>query len=727
MPYSYPDSLPKPALNWNADEQQKCVEAANAVLNEGGSEQDAIFACIHAAGKTENPGGEAKLVASMIWDGQQMHRAVEVKAETDKHVEIDGLAIPYIGPFEGNTDFDGEKFTPQTDLCLDWFPEGRPVLFDHGYDQDVGLQIIGRQVKTWEDESGRWARVQIHKSNEYWQKIRELVEEGKLFFSSGALGRFVEKAENGDIVRWPWVELTLTPTPANPYAVTMPAAGKHYQTAGLKFTIPNEGEAKDPQLSEDAEPERGGGKHTTLEVLAMEEQELKAMVAEAVGSAFAAKEEAEKARLEAVAKAKEDEEKRQAEIEAKVQAALEAKLADSKMLHPTQEKKARIKVGSKYDRLDDVQLDILGVMMGKSAQGWSDRLRNAISDRYGGQVLVDTKAKSEDNFDGIKAVAAMDLTDTANWVPTAWSDELWRKLRLENKVAGLFKHIDLPANTWELPTESTDPTVYKVAEWTGTGTPALSSGPTASQSADTKVTFSTSKLGCLVWVSGELEEDNAFPLIPLVRDQMGRKMEDAIEYVILSGDTDTTSANVSVATPGSTDKTVLDNGLRKYALITATGQGVSVGELTYDDLIGIRYLLGKEGVDPKNLAWIVDYGTYLKRLLAIDEFITVDKYGAGATVLKGELGRIANAPVIVSENLDKTGTNGKIISGGTVGSILCVARDRWMCGWRRHLKFWQQYYGNVDATQLVAMCRFCFVGFNETDGTDVALGYNVTL
>lgn len=60
MPYSYPNNIPRPALNWNEDEQKKCIGAANAVLAGGGTEQTAIFACIRAAGKTEHPGGEGK-------------------------------------------------------------------------------------------------------------------------------------------------------------------------------------------------------------------------------------------------------------------------------------------------------------------------------------------------------------------------------------------------------------------------------------------------------------------------------------------------------------------------------------------------------------------------------------------------------------------------------------------------------------------------------------------
>jgi len=55
MPYSFPDNIPKVAQSWTEDEQRSCIAAANAVLAEGGedAEQNAIFACIHAAGRSE--------------------------------------------------------------------------------------------------------------------------------------------------------------------------------------------------------------------------------------------------------------------------------------------------------------------------------------------------------------------------------------------------------------------------------------------------------------------------------------------------------------------------------------------------------------------------------------------------------------------------------------------------------------------------------------------------
>lgn len=47
------DNPPPPAKNWDAEAKQKCTEAANAVLEDNGTEQEAIFACIRAAGKAD--------------------------------------------------------------------------------------------------------------------------------------------------------------------------------------------------------------------------------------------------------------------------------------------------------------------------------------------------------------------------------------------------------------------------------------------------------------------------------------------------------------------------------------------------------------------------------------------------------------------------------------------------------------------------------------------------
>jgi hypothetical protein len=61
------------------------------------------------------------------------------------------------------------------------------------------------------------------------------VEKGKLAFSSGSIEHLAKTSVKGEVLIWPWVELSLTPTPANLLA----EAGlvtKHFETAGLKMS-----------------------------------------------------------------------------------------------------------------------------------------------------------------------------------------------------------------------------------------------------------------------------------------------------------------------------------------------------------------------------------------------------------------------------------------------------------------------------------------------------------
>jgi len=51
MPWSFPDNVPAVAQNWTEAQQRRCVEAANATLERTGDDEQAIYACITAAGK----------------------------------------------------------------------------------------------------------------------------------------------------------------------------------------------------------------------------------------------------------------------------------------------------------------------------------------------------------------------------------------------------------------------------------------------------------------------------------------------------------------------------------------------------------------------------------------------------------------------------------------------------------------------------------------------------
>jgi hypothetical protein len=167
-----------------------------------------------------------------------MNPAVKFAAGADDVLEI--LAVPFSGPIDGK-DTDGEFFSERTDLCLDWFPTDRPLLYHHGLDDGPGVSAVGRVDSTTASKAadGWWVQAQLDKSNEYFAVIKTLVEKGVLYASSGAMPHLTQRhGKTGEITRWPWVELSLTPTPANVFATVSQAdAAKHYKAAGLKLRL----------------------------------------------------------------------------------------------------------------------------------------------------------------------------------------------------------------------------------------------------------------------------------------------------------------------------------------------------------------------------------------------------------------------------------------------------------------------------------------------------------
>ena len=130
---------------------------------------------------------------------------------------IEGVAAPFGGPLNGK-DLQGEFFTPRTNFCEDWYPT-RPIIYHHGMDKDLKTTVVGHDTATKTVDAGRWIQAQLDKSNQYWNQIKQLIKEGRLFFSTSAVPHLVEKAVDGELTVWPWVETSLTVSPANPMAV----------------------------------------------------------------------------------------------------------------------------------------------------------------------------------------------------------------------------------------------------------------------------------------------------------------------------------------------------------------------------------------------------------------------------------------------------------------------------------------------------------------------------
>ena len=656
-------------------------------------------------------------IAERLGIGEPAEKAVKAIEEGDDWI-IEGLGAPYGGPFEGK-DREGEFFDEQTDLGLDYY-ETRPAVFHHGLTEKEP-EVIGREAGHEKRKDGTWVRIILDKTKELAKRAWELAQQGKLFFSSGAISHLVRKGEDGRILKWPIAEWSLTPNPANPYAVARATAKARFKAIGIEFDDgdpsdrggePLEGAERRDDVGGEAEQHKRGDK-VSDEVKAAVEAALK----EREEAEQRAKDEAE---LETFRKEVPELRKEIEELKAE---------KGRKPIFGEGDDTFEVK-GSFWDQQEAADREMVYMMLHGAGRPISDELRRAVKGGLEEAVKGDPVwlRGDEDNPKAldmqIKAIALMDRTDTANWRPQNYEKRIWDRLRLENRAAAQFTNMDLPSDNYYLPTSTAGPTVYVVPEQTA-GTPTLATGITTSQITDAKVTFATTKLGCAVWFSGELDEDAIVPQLPLVRDQMAKAVDEAVENGILNGDRTTGTSNISEATAATTSKNIVCDGLRHFGLVDATSFSRDCGALDMADVVAIRQLMAKYGIRPSDLVWFCDYNTIYK-IIDFDEFITVDKYGPKAVVHAGEVGSLIGSPLIVSGEMNKYGTDGKYHATPTVGILIAAHKPSWIVGWRRRIKFGVNYYDHVDATRVTSLLRMDLQKFGSSLG-HAGVGYNITL
>lgn len=578
---------------------------------------------------------------------------------------------------DARRDLQGEFFSPQTDLGLSWYPR-RPVLYQHGLDGALGPELIGQIEAMQPDSVGLWVEAQLDLRRRWARAVLDLVRQGALGWSSGSLPHLVEVEADGHIRRWPIVEGSLTPTPAEPRYTDAVAVKAAYQALGLPVGRLS---LDEPQVREWVTDDQGGS-------MTIHEHD-----SSANGGAIK--------RLPAAQSAA----------------------------------TPNIEVRSKYAGLDAVDMAFMHTWLSRSGQ-WAPSaafMRELASKTYRAVERGDLDAGAVRDL----PVKSDELMHTglsgygAEWVPDVWSSELWRKARAENVILPLFRTFEMPANPYELPISGTDPTVYYVPETQDEDDLTLgASNPIPdSQIGSGKVTLSARKLALRVGFSAELVEDAALPLIPLYREQALRVMADAIDHVLLNGDTETGATgnvNSDNAAPEATAKYLVFDGLRKLPLVTTATQAQDAnGAPSVALLRAARFLMpSRYALRPKDCAWIVDGSTYAK-LLSDANLATVDKFGPHATVLTGEIAKVDGVPVLVSAEMPLTQADGKAnTTSNTKGQAVCVYRPGWVVGYRRRVAATMDYLPYYDAYQMVATVRLAFAPF---DNHVASLLYNITV
>ncbi len=296
--------------------------------------------------------------------------------------------------------------------------------------------------------------------------------------------------------------------------------------------------------------------------------------------------------------------------------------------------------------------------------------------------ITKVKGVTEGNWYGREVLAPklkqFSTTADADWVPTAVSSRYFEEFELDRLVEGQFRTENMPSNPYDLPVQDTVTKARIQAENASLADVTFTTS---------KITLSATKLTEFHILSTEIDEDSAPNILSAARDNVMQAQERAVEDTILNGD-DTATMDSDIG--GATDNRRAWKGLRKLAIDnSANGSTVDFlgAAITLAKWREMRTAMGKYGVKPGDLRIFPSPKT-INQFLAIDEVTTVEKYGAQATIVRGEIGRIDGVPIITSEfqrdDLNATGVHDGVT---TDLSVIClVNRTRFFKGQRRAIR-----------------------------------------
>lgn len=614
-------------------------------------------------------------------------KAEPLPAENDGPVEIMGYASTV------DVDRHGDVIPNSVwERGLENYLKNPVILAFHDHNQPVG-----RMVEHKIDERGLWIKAKISKAAD---RVYQLVKDEVL--TAFSVGFRIKDAEYNTAAEVFLVkELELHEISV----VSVPANQNTLFNLSKSFSSPEEYKEFIKQFANSSESAKGlelanSADSTQSEEINMDSKELQALLAETAKSAAeqaakaireeqqraeaekAARDQAERELQDRIAKAvaavtptETGAEKLLAEVEKRFQEQAESTKSVIQGLETALKEKAQ--------ELEAIQKSKMQFVDGKSSDmSYADKEKAVLLAKMSGKSIDSTRLGRE----LVQKYGAH--VPSATWeleVSLAMENEVRRRL----VIAPTIRSIAMQTNVMTIPVNPE----AGVATWVQNnqfGT-SNSAGGNATHLLK-EITLNAYKVATNEYVAFEEEEDALLAIMPVIRDAMVRRVARAVDRAMLRG-------------AGADADPV--KGLATYDASSAVTLDISdAAKLTVAKLRELRRDVGVWGLDPSELVYIVSTDGYYD-LLDDDNFLTVDKVGDRATLLTGQIGAVANTPVLVSgEFADKAAT--------AVGAI-CFAPANFLVGNQRGLR--------VDTDDLVETQRRVMVASLRTGMTQVTTNY----
>jgi len=546
------------------------------------------------------------------------------------------------------------------------FEKNPIILFNHDYNKPIG-RATGLKVT----ESGLELKAKISKSAP--DHVAQLVKEGILgAFSVGFRVKDAEHISETDGLKIKDAELfevSVVSVPCNQAATfslsksfgSMEEYNEFKKTFTNRVDLAGQSLAKDENSSVASETPDVSEKSENKEIIMSEVQtpevDLEAFakkVAEETAAKIAMKQAEQKAAEEKAAQ--EAAEKAQAEVEAKAQQEQEVSSAirtgiesgTEKLVADLQEDLNKRNADfeetlAKYKTELEEKSEEL-TKMRESKRVFADRVSSTDLEKHTDELVtahmlgVMTRKGWDTDFGrDVQEKLGINYAANAGSIDTSVSTAIEKEIMRELKVARLFREIPVTSGATVLPLQ-TDTGMAAFAASAPAGNLENRPQVTANQYNAKEVTLNAYRLVSSTFMDNDVDEQVLVNLMPMLVEGVARAHGRAVENAILNGSGSVTGLDGFAAAGATLD-------------ISDIAGGVANSELSADKLLAARGLMGKYGINPSEMAYVVSQECYYS-LLEDPKFQTLDEVGNDlATRVIGTLGAVFGTPVIVSEEM----------------------------------------------------------------------------
>jgi len=343
----------------------------------------------------------------------------------------------------------------------------------------------------------------------------------------------------------------------------------------------------------------------------------------------------EKAAAEVAAKAAQEEQVKTAVVTAvetgaeRLQADLEAKLAEKDADFNATLEAFKKELSEKSDEL---------AKMRDSKRTFSDRTSTNDLTKWGKDFMqahilgvVTGKGMNTAFGQSIQEKAGIDYASNAGDIDQEVSRQIEKEVTLNLRTAGLFREIQVNGAATVLPIQpDVEPATFQ------TGAAAAGNLENRGASNNTyqpaQVILNAYRLISQTFMDNHVDEEVLVNLMPMLVESVARAHARAVDNAIING-----SGSIT--------------GLDGYATASSVAPSIAGGAvLTAANLLTARKAMGKYGINPTDVAYIISQARYYE-LIEDAGFADITDVGSDiATKLTGAIGAVYGSPVIVSDS-----------------------------------------------------------------------------